>query len=322
MYRSVEPSSPGTTAPHRHAPPVALSDFIARTTPFTEYTNLYDGPASSPEATRTEANGQSMQISGQDAPQGQNTDINGASTPPEAQESSTRNDGWSSEWLATRSQLMPSRHQGKKADWIRGWSEAVVIHGTETYCCCSETLDANQGGGKGKKNDITGAVRFMRLGSGSTVKEASSVETINICPNCSRPPSPPLSTVASATSEEKTASRQSQSFGKKVTELLKRVKRSHSANRRDAEIRELTRPNSQPRWLSAQRLAAAHQQTVQKSQSMDILRNRNAQAIATPSSDSELSDSDAPPGRRAMAKSKSRLRRAAALLQRTTRPNV
>ncbi|KAK4230551.1 hypothetical protein QBC38DRAFT_356801 [Podospora fimiseda] len=322
MYRSVETSSPGTTAPHRPAPPVALSDFIARTTPFTEYTNFYDGPASSPEATRTETNGLSMQMTGQHVQQGQKTEPTGTPTPPEAQELPSRNDGWSSEWLATRSQLMPSRHQGKKADWVRGWSEAVVVHGTETYCCCSETLDANQGG-KSKRNDITGAVRFIRLGANPTpTKEASSDETINICPNCSRPPSPPLSPLPSAPSEDNTPARQSQSFGKKVTDLLKRVKQSHSANKRDAEIRELTRPNSQPRWLSAQRLAAAHQQTVQKSQSMDILRNRNNRAIATPSSDSDSSDPDAPPGRQAMAKSKSRLRRAAALLQRTARPNV
>ncbi|KAK4162163.1 hypothetical protein QBC43DRAFT_88750 [Cladorrhinum sp. PSN259] len=320
MYRSVETSSPGTTAPHRPAPPVALSDFIARTTPFSEYTNPYDGPASSPEVTKTEVNGQPMQIPERNAPQGQDLDVNRTSTSPEAQEIPSRNDGWSSDWLATRSQLMPSRNQGKKADWIRGWSDAVLVHGTETYCCCSETLDANQGG-KSKKNDTTGAVRFIRLGSGSTTKEASSVESINICRNCSRPSSPPLSTVVSATNE-KTPERQSQSFGKKVTDLLKRVKRSRSANRRDAEIREIIRPNSQPRWLSAQRLAASTQQTVQKSQSMDILRNRNARAIATPTSDSELSDSDVPPGRRAMAKSKSRLSRAAALLQRTTRPNV
>jgi len=321
MYRSVDTSSPGTTAPHRPAPPVALSDFIAQTTPFTEYTYLYDGPASDPEAPKAEANGQSMQTPEQDVPPVHTADTGETPAQPTEQEVPSRNDGYSAEWIATRSQLLPSRHQGKKADWIRGWSEAVVVHGTETYCCCSETLDENQGK-KNKKNDIAGAVRLLRLGSSSTTKEASSVEAVNIiCRNCSRPPSPPLTAVVSTTSE-KMASRQSQSFGQKVTDLIKQFKRSRSANRRDAEIRELTRPNSQPRWLSAQRQAAANQQIVQKSQSMDILRGRNARAIATPSSDSDLSDSDTPPGIRAMAKSKSRLQRAAALLQRTTRPNV
>ncbi|KAK4184040.1 hypothetical protein QBC35DRAFT_68927 [Podospora australis] len=342
MDRSGDPSFVDSTSPHRPAPPLALSEFLARSAPFANYTYGYDGPGestSTPELatfrteedpTLTPAN---RVVSGPPAQayygrvamaETQSAPAQGAAAEPQIRPTLPLS---SSDWLATRQQLLPSRNQGKKADWIRGWSESVDAHGMDTYCACSEPVDGPRRG-KGRKIELTEGVRSILQSAASSSKTAvSSDEAIDVCRNCSRHPDVPADSDAGRpAADNKSKSPLSQSFGKKVYELLKRVKpnRMSSAHKRDAEIRQMTRPNSQPRWLSAQRLAASTPTTprpVEKSRSMDIFPGRRpAQAVITPSSDS-FSDSDAPRGGVAVSKSMSRLQRAAALLQRTPRPS-
>jgi hypothetical protein len=119
------------------------------------------------------------------------------------------------DWLATRSQLLPRRNQGNKADWIRGWSAAVSSHGNETYCACSEAFEtsiylassssssSSKSGGKrrislGRKaSGIVTAVREILLPR-SGLNNLKPSGPPQVCPNCSRPPSPPTSIPSSS----------------------------------------------------------------------------------------------------------------------------
>jgi hypothetical protein len=262
------------------------------------------------------------------------------------------------DWLATRQQLLPRRNQGKKADWIRGWSEAVSIHGTETYCACSEVVDINRGR-KPKTSDLAGNVRAILRRTGSPSTNTAPVTPVEpeVCRYCSRPTSPPPSTDAASLASERQASLSGRSLGKRVTEFLMRVKPQHSRSRSqsksgahkrgDAEIRNLAWPEGdrQPRWATtgagqkrllvrppSQPVASPAPATTgggggtpvpNKSQSMEIFPGHNrgrSRAIrtSTPSSSSDLSDSDGALPRAGLARSMSRLQRAAALLQRAT----
>lgn len=320
-----------STSPHRPVPPLALSEFIAQS-PFSNYSYGHDGPgapASTPEMASFRAEEEPTAAPGQQ-PQAYFDIVAAPNTQSAAQRSAdgtqTRSSALisNSEWLATRQQLLPSRNQGKKADWIRGWSEGVGAHGTETYCACSEPVDGPRRL-KGKRSDITGVKMILQSVASASRTEVGSDVAVDICRNCSRiPPSSADSDANRVAADTKQKSPLSQGFGK-VYDLIRRVKpnRMSSAHKRDAEIRQMTRPNSQPRWLSAQRLAASTPTppAVEKSRSMDVFPSRRpTQAPITPSPDS-YSDSDAPRGGAAVSKSMSRLQRAAALLQRTPRPS-
>ncbi|KAG7293083.1 hypothetical protein NEMBOFW57_003129 [Staphylotrichum longicolle] len=300
-----------------------------------------------------------MQTAAQDEPQ--------AETPLPPEETTNRSSTQEespppTDWLATRQQLLPRRNQGKKADWIRGWSQAVSNHGEEAYCACSETVENQTRGRKGRTSDIAGNVRAIlqrtsspTFNSNNNNKATATTATPEpeVCRNCSRPPSPPEGT--SATSANQTSERPlslgARSFGKRVSELLMRVRpslpgRSKSAHKRDAEIRKMAWPEDcQPHWATTGQgqkrflvrppshpvSAPTAPVTVQKSQSMDYFGTRShsrgrisagggvgGAAVLGPSS-SELdgvTDSDAPRPR--LARSMSRLQRAAALLHRAT----
>ncbi|KAK4199131.1 hypothetical protein QBC40DRAFT_86505 [Triangularia verruculosa] len=340
MDRSGEFSFGGSTPP-RPMPPLALSEFIARATPYSDdYTYIYDAPASNPDMVKASFTNQEQKSLGSQVIQIQADQQDGAcdspvdSTtrtartaptqtqeqrhmPPSTQEASN------SDWLSTRQQLLPSRNQGKKADWIRGWSEGVGM--AETYCVCSEIMEGVRGG-KSKKNETPEGNKSKLQGAGVAAKGGAGLEADDVCRNCSRPASPPPEDDGSARAASEGKSRPGLNLGKKVTDLLRRVKpnRMSSAHKRDAEIREWTRPNSQPKWLSNQRLAQSTPppRPAQKSISMDIFPGRRptTQAVITPTSDSSLTDSSAPPPP-TPGKISSRLQRAAALLQRSSKPN-
>ncbi|KAK4672900.1 hypothetical protein QC763_107104 [Podospora pseudopauciseta] len=342
MDRSGEFSFGGSTTPHRPTPPLALSEFI-RATPYSDdYSYVYDAPASNPDIVKVGFTSQEQKSLGSQVFQVQADQQDGAcespvdsttrtaptartapaqtqeqrNTPPTPQETSNP------DWLSTRQQLLPSRNQGKKADWIRGWSEGVGM--AETYCQCSEIMEVD-GGEKGRKKEAAERNKSKAQGFGPTPNGDARQEAEDVCRNCSRPPSPPPEEDGSRAGSENSKMRPGLGFGKKVTDLLRRVKpnRMGSAHKRDAEIRELTRPKSQPKWLSNQRLVSTPTpRPTQKSLSMDIFPGRRptAQAaVITPPSDSSLTDSSAAP-RPTPGRISSRLARAAALLQRS-KPN-
>ncbi|KAK0748233.1 hypothetical protein B0T21DRAFT_18961 [Apiosordaria backusii] len=345
MDRSGEFSFGSSTTPHRPTPPLALSEFIARATPYSDdYTYIYDAPTSSPEMVKAGFTNQEQRSLGSQVFQIQTDQQDGAcdspidsttrtaptakSAPAQTQEQRSLPPSppevSNSDWLSTRQQLLPSRNQGKKADWIRGWSEGVGM--AETYCVCSEIMDGASAE-RGRKKEATDGSKGKVRRPGSVAKGDARLEVEDLCRNCSRPPSPPPEEDGSTRAGSESGKiRPGLGFGRKVTDLLRRVKpnRMSSAHKRDAEIRELTRPNSQPKWLSNQRLVSTPTtpRPAQKSLSMDIFPGRRptTQAAIAPSSDSSLTDSSAPP-RPAPGKMSSRLQRAAALLQRSSRPN-
>ena len=353
-------ASPRSLPTPQSPAPLALSEFMAQTTPCSDTTNPSDKPdkpvlpqdGASPGAVE-----EPLQTPAQDEPQ--------VETPPPLDESPHRSSTQEespppADWLATRQQLLPRRNQGKKADWIRGWSQAVSNHGEEAYCACSETVENQTRGRKGRTSDIAGNVRaiLQRTNSptfNSNNKSATTAATPEpeVCRNCSRPPSPPEGASPSSANpaSERPLSLGARSFGKRVSELLMRVRplrpgRSKSAHKRDAEIRKMAWPEEcQPRWATTGQgqkrflvrppshpvSAPTAPLTVQKSQSMDYFGTRShsrgrisagggvgGAAVLGPSS-SELdgaTDSDAP--RPGLARSMSRLQRAAAMLQRAT----
>ncbi|KAK0667591.1 hypothetical protein QBC41DRAFT_134788 [Cercophora samala] len=341
MNRSGDFSFGGSTTPHRPTPPLALSEFI-RATPYSDgYSYVYDAPASNPDMVKPGFTSQEQKSLGSQVFQVSPDQQDGACESPvdsttrtaptartaPAQTHEQRNippnpqEASNPDWLSTRQQLLPSRNQGKKADWIRGWSEGVGM--AETYCQCSEIMEGDRGE-KGRKKDAAEGHKSKTQGSGAAPKGDARHEAEDLCRNCSRPPSPPPEEEGSRAGSETSKSRPGLGFGKKVTDLLRRVKpnRMSSAHKRDAEIRELTRPNSQPKWLSNQRLISTPTpRPAQKSLSMDIFPGRRptTQAVITPPSDSSLTDSSAAP-RPTPGKLSSRLARAAALLQRS-KPN-
>ncbi|KAK4240040.1 hypothetical protein C8A03DRAFT_42415 [Achaetomium macrosporum] len=341
MDRSGNASPLSVPTPQSPPAPLALSEFMAQTAPFSDTTNPSDTPPFPPGGSKPEVVEEPSRVSEQDKPPQSQTPEQQQSpalqAPPRTPDSSPP----PADWLATRQQLLPRRNQGKKADWIRGWSQAVSMHGEETYCACSETVESNRGR-KGKASDLAGNVRaiLQRAGSPSNNNKPAAPCEPEVCRNCSRPASPPPSTGTSLAGE-KYGLAGGRSFSKRVSELLMRVRsprpsswRSKSEHKRgdsagggkiawlpeecqprwattgQGQKRFLVRPPSQP--VPAPAMAPAH-----KARSMDIFpghARRRSNPYNTPSS--ETSDSDAP--RPGLSRSTSRLQRAAALLQRAT----
>ncbi|AEO70346.1 uncharacterized protein THITE_2121655 [Thermothielavioides terrestris NRRL 8126] len=321
MERSGNASPLSVPAPCSPPAPLALSESMAQTTPCSDTTHSSVRPALYSDSPKPQVVERENPDPPQDEPQaqGQAPARQRQQQPPQAPEEapevpapprSPQCTSSPTDWLATRQQLLPRRNQGNKADWIRGWSEAVGMHGTETYCACSETVETSRGR-KGKTADLAGNIRAILQRTTS--------------PSNSKP----------ATPSEPEGSR---GFGKRVSELLMRVRPSlhgqrKNAHKRDAEIRKMAWPvEYQPRWATtgqghkrllvrppSQPLPATSPAPVQKSQSMDLFPGRTRGRIDTGSISSDTSDSGAPRG--GLSRSMSRLQRAAALLQRaTTRP--
>ena len=347
-------TSPRSLQTPQSPAPLALSEFMAQTTPCSDTTSPSDKPPSPRDGSRLKPGEEPKQTAAPSEPQATIPTQQSEDTPPPplAQHDSPP----PTDWLATRQQLLPRRNQGRKADWIRGWSQAVSDHGEATYCACSETVEAGNRGRKGRTSDIAGNVRaiLQRTTTPTHNKPATATTTpatpeSEVCPNCSRPPSPPepaSPSIGSNLSSSRPLSRGGRSLAKRVGELFARVRhgRSSSAHKRDAEIRRLAWPEEcQPRWATTGQgqkrfLVRPPSQPVSaptapvaahKSQSMDYFATRShsrgrisaggvggSGGALRPSSSEldEVTDSGAvPPG---LARSMSRLRRAAALLQR------
>ncbi|KAK3906712.1 hypothetical protein C8A05DRAFT_11579, partial [Staphylotrichum tortipilum] len=290
------------------------------------------------------------------------------------------------DWLSTRQQLLPRRNQGKKADWIRGWSLAVTNHGADAYCACSSTVETSLHGRKGgRTSDLAGNVRaiLQRAGSPATNhannnnnyynKPTATTPEPDLCPNCAHPPPPPTGTPGALSCCDPACdgpvSHVGRSFSKRVSALLTRVRAARPGHDRrcksapketDAETRKTAATGGsgggwpetcQPRWATAEQgqkrfLVRPPSQPVSapapaKSHSLDYFaRHSHSRGKAAPgggggagpggggggngavgptlSELDGLSDSDVPRTAAGLARSMSRLQRAAALLQRAT----
>ncbi|KAK4129568.1 hypothetical protein N657DRAFT_652921 [Parathielavia appendiculata] len=319
--------------------PLALSELMAQIPPRSDTTHPSDKPASIKQTSKLDAVKEPTQSPVPDEPQTPTTQLQSQQTspPPSTQEEEDSSPP-PTDWLATRQQLLPRKTQGKKADWIRGWSAAVSSHGDAAYCACSEPMESSSIG-----SDNRG-----RVGK-TSAQFADSVRTA-------------LQTVVNPGGKN---------FTKRVISgLLLRVRRpqrSQSAHKRDAG--DVPWPDGyQPRWAStahgqkrciarpsSQPLSAPVSAPVEKLRSVSrgdgggrggplggrvlswfggearSVNNRNGNdgrddgargvGFSTSSSSSDLdgiTDSDQHHRRTALSRSMSRLQRAAALLQRAT----
>ncbi|KAL2184258.1 hypothetical protein L209DRAFT_781845 [Thermothelomyces heterothallicus CBS 203.75] len=241
-------ASPRSLPNPRNPEPLALSDFVAQTTPCSDATGPTDEPAMSRSATRPSGPADEPK----QAPVRDERRVKTPQQPPheirpqETQAPSSAQEEDSpppTDWLATRQQLLPRRSQGKKADWIRGWSQAVSSHGDETYCACSESIEngaANHRGRKAKTSvQLADNVRAILQRAGSPSSNSKSKlatppipEPREVCPYCSRPPSPPPSSTAGgrgnsssrASSKLHSPGSAARAVGKRFSQLLMRVR--------------------------------------------------------------------------------------------------
>ena len=284
-------ASPRSLPTPQSPAPLALSEFMAQATPCSDTTNPSDKPALSQDIPRpVEAVAQPKQAPIRDEPRAETPQR--PSPPQETQPQETRPAPAKEDitapvdWLATRQQLLPRRNQGKKADWIRGWSQAVSSYGEETYCACSETIEAH-GVIRGRKAKTSAQLADnVRAILQRTASPSSTITSNNnnpkskpttpatpepdLCRLCSRPPSSSTGNGSNNNSSKLLRHSPSGSAtlinGKRFfSDLLLRVTRRPSsrsksaahaahasaAHKRDAEIRNLAWPEDcQPRWAT------------------------------------------------------------------------
>ncbi|KAK0734059.1 hypothetical protein B0T26DRAFT_50862 [Lasiosphaeria miniovina] len=360
------------TTHHPSVPPLALSEYLAqqRSTEFPEPNtqNPYDGLAPiSPQTTFTTANAQPMPLPTPDvtaadaappAPGGY--DANKPEQPERPQKpqrsgpsSTVANDG---EWQATRSQLLPSRNHGKRAEWIRGWSDEVSSLGEGTYCACSDTTNTigenNEGpaGSDGKNgNTKSSGVRDMFSKGTLPTSDRNSLSVsdpeLDVCRNCNRLPPPALGGTLSAPTGDKVddsaALRPGRGLGRKMGDLFRRVKPGWKNSSQKKPAGDGNPPERAPaaRVEPLRQASSGQQQSStglvvsplgQNSNSLDFTHVPSpGQGVspaqeATPYGNSGFgasSNSDNPRGDAGISKSMSRLQRAALLLQRSGRPS-
>ncbi|KAL1836354.1 hypothetical protein VTJ49DRAFT_5255 [Mycothermus thermophilus] len=226
-------TSPRTQPIHQNPVPLALSDYIARAAPRSD-TTIDDKTAAEIRKKLEALVAEPERAPVQDKPRSplspQQPDEKATPPPPNPEAD------WPpppppppADWLAIRQQLLPRKNQGKKADWIRGWSHAVSMHGDSAYCACSETIEnVHHTRRKSRSSDIAGNVRaiFQRTASPSSTSNKNGPKPPpepEICPHCSRPSSPPPSPSAAASfgSEKAFSTRK---LTKRLSDLFLRVK--------------------------------------------------------------------------------------------------
>ncbi|KAK1754964.1 hypothetical protein QBC47DRAFT_402314 [Echria macrotheca] len=229
----------GGSGPHTPTPPLALSDLLNQR-PFPPYTPTYERPLTSPDTALGVADEQSVLVvaSGDgtqpspgrhDRPEIPLADAKSdtQSAPP------ARPSADSTDWLAKRRQLRPSKNQGSKGDWIRGWSESVSVYGEDTYCACSESAFIGDQTLVVKGGEIKSGVRAVWLkkkrplsipASGVSISTTSVPEADIICRYCSRMASPPA--MAGITHDGAEVPHQKVNIAQKLGSLLQRVKPS------------------------------------------------------------------------------------------------
>lgn len=362
MDRPREASLFGGSLTPSPTPPLALSDLLAQksfptfTPPYTHYLVTQDA-ADAPDdhSVQVVANGNETQASPelqelQDVARPASAPELEMHEPPLEQVPSPVTD-----WQAKRHQLRPSRHQGSKADWIRGWSEGVGAHGCETYCACSESSSlVDQGFISIEPRDKSGMramLRVRRVMSSSTIKVAlptSGTSAPRLCSHCGRMTSPPNSAPSSLKDEE----REIQPRGRLARKLSGLFQRALPSWRKDGYSPKLfstaTIQGAGPRqlvqtsgvdiktnttlnrlWLrDAQGTEAGRFAGDSKQPILNLGPNTNLVngrgTVRRASSDESQSDSDdskKPRAEAAIAKRQARLRRAEKLLQKSAMPS-
>ncbi|KAK0631699.1 hypothetical protein B0T14DRAFT_8326 [Immersiella caudata] len=242
MDRPRETSLFGGSAPPSPTPPLALSDLLAQR-PFPPYPPPYARYAVTPDAAEAlDDHSVQVVVSGNETTQAspdhqerQEILAAVAAPQPETQEEEpVRVSASITDWQSKRNQLRPSRNQGSKADWIRGWSEGVGVHGCETYCACSESSSAGDLNVASKAPEIKGGVRaILRVkravssNTNGTSLPVTSVSAVSVCPNCGRITSPPNSAPASLKDEKMEVPPKSTLAGK-LSGLIQRMRRKNA----------------------------------------------------------------------------------------------
>ncbi|KAK3329398.1 hypothetical protein B0H66DRAFT_23037 [Apodospora peruviana] len=250
----MDPPRDTTTATGRSSspnplPPLALSDFLSQH-PFSPYPYAYDGPEPSPDTTAAEADVRSTRPVDGDETQSKPdqeplnetaavTHLKEETAPPPQRPAATNLN-----WQSTRTQLPPSKNLGRKGDWIRGWSEAVGLHGDTAYCACSETLVARQSR-KIKRGDFS--VRAILQGTATPVQQASAAVELepNVCHHCSRPSSPPVDEIVNSKKDKMDPPSGRPRGFKKVGKFLKRAISSQKGARQ-SQSQPQQQPTPQP----------------------------------------------------------------------------
>ncbi|KAK3337464.1 hypothetical protein B0T19DRAFT_74212 [Cercophora scortea] len=236
----------GRSSPHSPQPPLALSDFLSQQ-PFSNYVCL-DCHSRSTQTTVAEGEGQSIHVVCEETieakPELHPSDVSVSLPGSENLVSIAGPSSLAANWLETRSQLLPGKNSDKKTDWIRGWSQAVSLHGENTYCACSETLAPNRSW-KGKTTELKTGVRAILL---PQQKSAVSLE-LNACRYCSRQPSP--SSPPASVTYDKPMTGPRKGLGGKMTNLFHRIKGKKAksqkgSNTQQAENGGSTESTNQP----------------------------------------------------------------------------
>ncbi|KAK4038735.1 hypothetical protein C8A01DRAFT_37300 [Parachaetomium inaequale] len=281
-------ASPRSVPTPQSPAPLALSEFMAQTTPCSDTTTPSDKPAL-PQHVSRPAGGveEPKQAPVRDEPRAETPQQPPKKTQPQETQPPppTKDDTPPpTDWLATRQQLLPRRNQGKKADWIRGWSQAVSSHGEQTYCACSEPIESS-GISRGRKaktsaqlaDNVRAILQRTSSPSSNNPKTKSTTPVTpepEVCRHCNRPPSPPPDPKAGRGGGSSSKSRtsgggggklnspggggggSSSLLGKRFSELFMRVRRPSSLSRSKRDAAE-SRNNMaswpedcQPRWAT------------------------------------------------------------------------
>ncbi|KAK0746175.1 hypothetical protein B0T18DRAFT_145218 [Schizothecium vesticola] len=218
-------------------PPLALSDLLNQR-PFPPYTPPYERPVTSPDTTFAEADEQSTHVvaSGHETavePEPQEPP-KPPSPPPIPVTGLEGRDGSKqlpppsvANWLTYRTQLRPSKNQGNKADWIRGWSQGVTVYGEETYCACSDAVSIGEKGAE-SKGGVRSILKGRRPGSGTNsglitnnTESSTNVPETDCCRTCHRQHQPPIVTPGTGWGGMDLYSKVN--LGKKINGLLQRA---------------------------------------------------------------------------------------------------
>jgi len=366
MDRPREASLFGGSVPPSPTPPLALSDLLAQR-PFPAYTPPYGRYVVTPDAVdapddqfvQVVASGNETQASPE--PQERQEVLNSVAGPdpdtepaPAAQVPASTTD-----WQAKRNQLRPSKNQGSKADWIRGWSEGVSAHGCETYCACSEPSSIGEQTFASKGSDIKSGVRAIlrvkRSVSSNTNGSALPVTNVSmagVCPHCSRMNSPPNS-ASTSLKDQKIEFHTKGNLAKKLNNLLQRAKPGKRKDNHDTGSyftlgggKEGTTPEthasgtpyypygpggsiygkvSKPDSRTIRALARGGEKVATLNVSLDeklVNAGQPGQRDSTNGSLNYSDDSDRPHGGDGISKSKARLRRAEELLQKSSQRDI
>ncbi|KAK1832870.1 hypothetical protein QBC39DRAFT_255875 [Podospora conica] len=233
----------GTPSP---TPPLALSDLLNQR-PFPPYTPPYERPVTSPDTTFAEADEQSTHVvaSGHETvvePEPQERPKPPSPPPIPLPPPSVAN------WLTYRTQLRPSKNQGNKADWIRGWSQGVTAYGEETYCSCSDVVPIEKGAES--KGGVRSILKGRRPGSGTnsslisnnTESRTGTPET-DSCRTCHRPYPPQEVTPGTGTGWGSMDLYSKVNLGKKINGL---IQRAIPKRRRDAGGEDMSEEKVEP----------------------------------------------------------------------------